>query len=153
VSKLKVIIYLFIMPAIAACVCCAEETPCQADSFFCSGTTVDWEQRASTLPTQRVLELHVINERVFRPSIDVFIRVLGHRGEETIITLLHYLEEHSDKREYRFYEPILFEVVFVSRFNFCESQYYPNLVHLLSLEERRKLQSFCESDLSRPRAN
>lgn len=133
------------------------EDPCQVDSFFCRDPE-EWEGAASQLGTERVLELHILSQRLYHPSPDVFSNVLGARGEEAIVLVVNRLRTNPELRSDLFYMPIFHAVIFRSRFDFCRSRYY-QLAKDALLEsrngsaERARLERFCSSEFGRVPAN
>jgi hypothetical protein len=92
----------------------------------------------------------MIEQRSFRPAAGVFMAILGARREETVHALIDALEQQPDLRDSSFYRPVLFEVIFAGRYDFCRSADYRRLEALLSPTEREELLTFCASSLGRP---
>jgi len=113
---------MFCVASLLVASCGPHETACQADRFFCRNITL-WESSASKLPTERVMELHALDWKHNRPPSGIFARVLGQRGDESLRSLIMFLENHPEFRHQTFYIPVIREVEFGSGLNICKSEY------------------------------
>lgn len=155
---LRAFLFSILLLALSSCLA-LRPNPCERDSFFCYDAR-EWRQRASLLSTPRVVELHVLSQRLIEPHTDIFAKILGGRGRESIVALMAHLNNNPVDRDILIYRPILFEVIFQSGYDFCRSGDFENFNSILGQrggragysveEERRNLRIFCDSSVSRP---
>jgi hypothetical protein len=123
---MRTIIAVIGLAAISLSSCSPRGTACDADKFFCSDPNT-WEKQASNLPTDRLMQLHAIDWQYGRPPTNIFSRIMGARGEETLKELAIYMQDHPNTRSKGFYAPIISEVSFSSHVAACRSQFRQEL--------------------------
>jgi hypothetical protein len=131
------------------------KTPCERDRLFC-GPSGEWEEKASRLPTPRVMQLQAINWDYYRPPDDAFVHILGKRGDEAILVLIQHLRANPRHRTPYFYRPLLNEVKFASGFDICGTAHIGSLERALTFDDgpsklrkraKRDLIKYCEDPL------
>lgn len=143
----------------AACLSCSEpsQEPCSLDEVFCQPVS-EWDKLASSYDTARVLRLHRIEYEHYRPPLDVFLPILGSRGEDTVSHLSDALRNDPQKRDPLFYEPVLHSVISLGKYDFCRSQHYGKFREIMrdetgarpAAENLRALASLCAGKTTVP---
>lgn len=144
----QLIVWSIIIIVVTSCSNRSKEA-CRVEPFLCTPPD-SWAEKASRLPTARVMEIEGVNWKYHRPPSGSFVRVLGPRGEESIRVLIQYLVRHPLYRTPYFYRPILVEVKFSSQFDICDSPYYAQLETVLTRPDgKRSYQKRAKRDLAK----